>query len=76
MSQYPLRFGLSDHGRSSPSQLRKTVLKSTGFPFFAQGVVGEAFSSEADTGSHQENASKQEFKAPFRFHRNGNGSKP
>ncbi|PDT87356.1 hypothetical protein CO669_26260 [Bradyrhizobium sp. Y36] len=26
------------------------------------------------TGSRQENASKQESRAPFRFHRNGKGS--
>lgn len=30
----------------------------------------EAFPSEVDTGSRKENASKQESKAPFRFHRN------
>jgi len=35
-----------------------------------------AFSSEADTDSHQENASKQEAGAPLRFYRNGNGSEP
>ena len=33
-----------------------------------------AFSSEVDTGSREENASKQESRAPFRFHRNGNSS--
>jgi hypothetical protein len=33
-----------------------------------------AFSSEVDTGSREENASKQETRAPFRFHRNGKGS--
>src|SRR5258708_30387259 len=33
-----------------------------------------AFSSEVDTGSRQENASNLESRAPFRFHRNGNGS--
>jgi uncharacterized iron-regulated membrane protein len=33
-----------------------------------------AFSSEAETGSRQENASKRESSAPFRFIRNGNGS--
>jgi hypothetical protein len=27
-----------------------------------------------DTGSREENASKQESRAPFRFYRNGNGS--
>src|ERR1700677_3608166 len=33
-----------------------------------------AFSSEVDTGSREENASKQESRAPFRFYRNGRGS--
>ena len=33
-----------------------------------------AFSSEVETGSRQENASKQESGAPFRFNRNGKGS--
>src|SRR5881227_3759096 len=31
----------------------------------------EAFSSEVETGSRQENASNQKSRAPFRFHRNG-----
>src|SRR6266571_583469 len=35
---------------------------------------GRAFSSEVDTGSRQENASKQKDRAPFRFDRNGKGS--
>ena len=35
-----------------------------------------AFSSEVDTGSRQENASNQESRAPFRFHRNGKSSGP
>ncbi|UWU78293.1 hypothetical protein N2603_07500 [Bradyrhizobium huanghuaihaiense] len=35
-----------------------------------------AFSSEVDTGSHKENASKQESNAPFRSHRNGALAKP
>jgi hypothetical protein len=35
-----------------------------------------AFSSEVDTGSHKEIASKQESNAPFRFHRNGALAKP
>ncbi|WP_145669160.1 hypothetical protein [Bradyrhizobium stylosanthis] len=35
-----------------------------------------AFSGEADTGSHRENASKQEADAPFRCHRNGALAKP
>src|SRR3954465_912422 len=34
-----------------------------------------AFSSEVDTGSREENASKQKDRAPFRFHRNGKGSR-
>ncbi|MVT66830.1 hypothetical protein GPL21_17160 [Bradyrhizobium pachyrhizi] len=33
-----------------------------------------AFLSEVDTGSREENASKQGSRAPFRFHRNGKGS--
>ncbi|MBH5369415.1 hypothetical protein [Bradyrhizobium glycinis] len=67
MSQHPLRFGLSDHGRSSPSQLRKTVFKSTGFPFFAQEAGRTAFANEAGTRSHEENASKQESDARADF---------
>jgi protein-disulfide isomerase len=35
-----------------------------------------AFSSEVDTGSRQENASKQKARAPFRFNRDGKGSSP
>jgi hypothetical protein len=35
-----------------------------------------AFSSEVDTGSHEENASKQESGAPFRSYRNGALAKP
>jgi nucleoside 2-deoxyribosyltransferase len=34
-----------------------------------------AFSSEVEAGSRQENASKQESRAPFRFNRNGKGSR-
>jgi len=33
-----------------------------------------AFSSEADTGSHKENPSNQESRAPFQFNRSGKGS--
>src|ERR1700686_2455347 len=33
-----------------------------------------AFSSEVETGSREENASNQEFRAPLRFHRSGKGS--
>ena len=50
-------------GQSAPFQpLRPTL-----------GV--RAFSSEVETGSRQENASNQESRAPFRFNRNGNGSR-
>ena len=31
------------------------------------GLCAKAFSSEVDTGSREENASKQESRAPFRF---------
>jgi hypothetical protein len=33
------------------------------------------FSSEVEAGSRQENASNQQSRAPFRFHRNGKGSR-
>jgi len=36
---------------------------------------GRAFSSEVETGSRQENASNRESGAPFRFNRNGKGSR-
>ncbi|TDM67962.1 hypothetical protein CEF00_13095 [Lactobacillus crispatus] len=42
--------------------------------FFKKSIL-RAFSSEVDTGSRQENASKQESRAPFRFYRNGKGSR-
>src|SRR3984885_10526036 len=34
-----------------------------------------AFSSEVDTGSREENASNKEVEPPFRFNRNGKGSR-
>jgi acyltransferase-like protein len=34
-----------------------------------------AFSSEVDPGSREENASKEESRVPFRFNRNGKGSR-
>ena len=37
--------------------------------------AAKAFSSEVDTGSREENASKQQSRAPFRFYRNGKGSR-
>jgi peptidoglycan/xylan/chitin deacetylase (PgdA/CDA1 family) len=37
-------------------------------------MISRAFSSEVGTGSRQENASNLKSGAPFRFHRNGNGS--
>jgi hypothetical protein len=42
--------------------------------FGASVFANRAFSSEVATGSRQENASDQESRAPFRFHRNGKGS--
>ncbi|MFB9265473.1 hypothetical protein ACFFWD_20345, partial [Bradyrhizobium erythrophlei] len=36
--------------------------------------TARAFSSEVDTGSREENASKQQSGAPFRFYRSGKGS--
>ena len=36
-----------------------------------EDYASRAFSSEVDTGSREENASKQESRAPFRFYRNG-----
>src|SRR3954454_24576201 len=74
VSEHPLCFGLPDHGRSSPSQLRKTILESTGFPLSAQGR-GERVFKRTGYRFAPGNASKQEFGAPLRFHRNGNGSK-
>src|SRR5271170_3070591 len=38
-------------------------------------IPARAFSSEADAGSREENASKQKPKAPFRFYENGKGSR-
>jgi hypothetical protein len=38
-------------------------------------VSSIAFSSEVGTGSREENASKQNTRAPFRFNRNGKGSR-
>jgi hypothetical protein len=40
----------------------------------AATTAAKAFSSEVETGSRQENASKQESRAPFRFNRNGKSS--
>jgi hypothetical protein len=37
-------------------------------------ACSRAFSSEVDPGSRQENASKQETRAPLRFNRNGKGA--
>jgi hypothetical protein len=38
-------------------------------------LYARAFSSEADTGSREENVSNRELEPPFRFHRNGEGSR-
>jgi hypothetical protein len=42
----------------------------------AEPRVPKAFSSEVGTGSRQENASNKEVEPPFRFNRNGKGSRP
>jgi hypothetical protein len=42
----------------------------------ASSSPAQAFSSEAEPGSRQENASNQEAEARFRSYRNGNGSGP
>jgi carbamoyltransferase len=42
---------------------------------FDAAWFARAFSSEVDPGSRQENASKQEARAPFRSNRNGQGSR-
>src|SRR5271154_2969721 len=41
----------------------------------AAAKSARAFSSEVDTGSREENASKQNPCAPFQFHWNGKGSR-
>jgi len=41
----------------------------------ADGVISRAFSSEVGPGSRKENASKK-LEPPFRFNRNGKGSRP
>ncbi|MYV82243.1 hypothetical protein GTH44_10300 [Bradyrhizobium japonicum] len=43
-------------------------------PWSLRSRPASASSSQVDTGSRKENPSKQESKAPFRFHRSGNGS--
>src|SRR6266536_1920544 len=50
--------------RSCSKEAREEFMRTT-----------RAFSSEVDTGSRKENASKQKDRAPFRFHRNGKGSR-
>ena len=54
-----LRFGDTDPERSRGE--------------YVEGIRedGLAFSSEVDTGSRRENATKQRARAPFRFNRNG-----
>src|SRR6202035_4515463 len=48
---------------------------STGCCGNSRWWASRAFSSEVETGSRQENASNQESRAPFRFNRNGKGSR-
>jgi len=53
-----------------------TVLAGPAIAPIAGSPAAKAFSSEVDTGSREESASRQESGAPFRFDRNGNGSRP
>jgi hypothetical protein len=75
-----------ERGATSPNlpgdRSRRAGLTSALGSVGRQRVVGHylgagsasAFSGEVDTGSREENASKQESRAPFRFSRNGKGS--
>jgi hypothetical protein len=66
--------------QSKPPQIWKTGPAGPSVLSFA--IFARAFSSESlprtwsgvDTGSREENASKPEPRAPFRFYRNGKGS--
>jgi hypothetical protein len=51
-------------------------MASLSSPHFAAKAISatRAFSSEVETGSRQENPSKQQSGARFRFYRNGKGS--
>ncbi|MEH2671799.1 hypothetical protein DXU07_21020 [Bradyrhizobium elkanii] len=66
------RDSLPQHRQAARVERRKR-LRSTGCDATAERA-SRAFSSEVDTGSREENASKQESRAPFRFHRNGKSS--
>jgi hypothetical protein len=61
-------YSLEDH---LPRYRTEAAIASPSSEAFA---VARAFSSEVDTGSREENASKQEREPPFRFNRNGKGS--
>jgi membrane-bound lytic murein transglycosylase A len=64
----------------SLSPLRSIAVDRTiwsyGLPFWIEADIPwtRAFSSEVDAGSRKENASKQESRTSFRFHRNEKGS--
>jgi hypothetical protein len=54
------------------------MIRKSGYRFSEKIMLKQkdrAFSSEVDTGSREENASTEEIEPPFRFDRNGNGSK-
>jgi hypothetical protein len=71
-SLFILLFGLRRAERRHDTRRRR--LRHTSRQCLAKRRQARAFSSEVDTGSREENASKQESRAPFRFHRNGKGS--
>src|SRR6266403_3300696 len=57
-----------DHGTTLGSLASATCM-------LLLGRITRAFSSEVEAGSRQENAPNQESRAPFRFNRNGKGSR-
>ena len=61
-------------GRLRTTHAPRSDSKSTGkHPPICR--LARAFFSEVDAGSRQENASKQKIEPPFRFNRNGKGSR-
>src|SRR5258708_5999165 len=66
--------------RDSRPDLRRSWDVKAGRAIAGRTVAGDrrgprAFSSEVGTGSREENALKQKTRAPFRFNRNGKGSR-
>src|SRR5581483_797228 len=74
--RYPISYAaMQDRFQFITPGMRMTKgrLRTGGFP--AAVAPTKASSSEVDTGSRKENDSKQESRAPFRFNRNGKGSR-